>query len=106
MHCRELEWAAVYSPLQALLGEFVLDSSREQDERGGAGGEAAAAAEDSAVPPGPSSSSSSSPSLSSPSFEHVPRSLSGQDGGGGCRVSCAIYELMLSANTFWKVRGS
>ncbi len=84
---RDLEWAAVHSPLQALLREFVADS-------GGEGGPLSA---------------SSAESAGRPSSDGFPQK---QDGGGGagaggaeggCRASGAIYELLTSANSFWKV---
>ena len=91
LRCRELEWAAAHSPLQLLLAEFVADSSRQQQQQDS----------------NPSPSSISAPALasSSPSSECF-GSRPPQDGGGGpgSRVSCAIYELLLSATSFWKVR--
>lgn len=72
----------MHSPLQALLREFVADS-------GGEGGPLSA---------------SSAESAGRPSSDGPPQK---QDGGGGaeggCRASGAIYELLTSANSFWKV---
>ncbi len=81
---RDLEWAAVHSPLQALLREFVADS-------GGEGGPLSA---------------SSAESSGRPSSDGPPQKQDGGGGGGaegGCRASGAIYELLTSANSFWKV---
>ena len=95
LRCRDLEWAAAHSPLQVLLAEFVADSSRQQQQQ------------ESNPSPSPSSISASASALasSSPSSECF-GSRPPQDGGGGpgSRVSCAIYELLLSATSFWKVR--